>query len=156
MDKQRSVPDLVKTFRLKFSVLHSECHTSKHGPLQSHISSCKYWKTCIIVVATVVESTMEVDPAGPSNGGISTSHVNDGSGSCRGGGGGSAILEESLPLPILLCRFRKVKPKWQAEIWMLTLEKFVLEEDNKIQRNNMNKCGGNGEKTTGNKKRETI
>jgi len=29
---------------------------------------------------------------------------------------------------------------------MLTLEKFVLEEDNKIQRNNMNKCGGNGEK----------
>jgi hypothetical protein len=38
---------------------------------------------------------------------------------------------------------------------MLTLEKFVLEEDNKIQRNNMNKCGGNGENKRG-KKREKI
>jgi len=43
---------------------------------------------------------MEVDPAGPSNGGISTSHVNYGSGSCRGVNrtGGSATLGESLPL----------------------------------------------------------
>lgn len=151
MDEQRPVCDLTKTFRLKFSVLHSECHTSKHGePLQSCISSCKYWKTNgIIVVATVVESTMEVDPAGPSNGGISTSHVNDGSGSLRGvkRTGGSAILGESLPLPSTCgMKIQKVKPKWQSEIWMLTLEKFVLEEDNKIQRNNMNKCGGNGEK----------
>jgi len=53
------------------------------------------------VVATVVESTMEVDPAGPSNGSISTSHVNDGSGPCRGVSrtGGSTILGESWPLP---------------------------------------------------------
>jgi len=53
------------------------------------------------VVATVVESTMEVYPAGPSNEGISTSHVNDSSGPCRGVNrtGGSAILGESLPLP---------------------------------------------------------
>jgi len=35
---------------------------------------------------------------------------------------------------------------------MLTLEKFVLEGDNKMQRNNMNKC----EKKRGNKKGEKI
>ena len=66
------------------------------------------------MVATVVESTMEVDPAGPSNGGISTSHVNDGSGSLRGvkRTGGSAILGESLPLPSTCgMKIQKVKPK---------------------------------------------
>jgi len=57
---------------------------------------------------------MEVDPAGPSNGGISTSHVNDGSGSLRGvkRTGGSAILGESLPLPSTCgMKIQKVKPK---------------------------------------------
>jgi hypothetical protein len=34
-------------------------------------------------------------------------------------------------LPLLLCRFRKVKAKMTSEIWMLTLEKFVLEQDKK-------------------------